>query len=273
MDFIYFYLVFFMFPWLRTSSQLTSQAKPSHYLFISLTMVLQYLSVPSNHLHNHTSTCFILHGLGDSGNGWASIAKILSKKLPMTKFILPHASSKPVTLNRGYIMPAWYDIIELNEGARQDKEGILQSVKEILELVAEEENRGIPKDKIVIGGFSQGGAIALSTGLLFKSIQNLPVDSYDFAGIMALGTYLPIKDFFEANKLVIPTKTPIYMCHGTSDQIISLRWGLKSQQYLKKEIGCSDLKFESLEKVGHSIDENAIDSMIKFLQKVFNYEK
>lgn len=236
-------------------------------------MVLQYLSVPSSHLHNHTSTCFILHGLGDSGKGWAPIAKMLSKKLPMTKFILPHAPSKPITLNRRYSMPAWYDIIELNEEARQDKEGILQSVKEILELVAEEESRGIPRDKIVIGGFSQGGAIALSTGLLFKSIQNLPEDSIDFAGIMALGTYLPIKDFFEANKPVIPTKTPIYMCHGTLDQVISYRWGRKSKEYLNKEIGCSDLKFESLEKVGHSIDEKAIDSMTKFLQKVFNYEQ
>lgn len=235
-------------------------------------MVLQYLSVPSGHLHNHTSTCFILHGLGDSGNGWASAAKILSKKLPMTKFILPHAPNKPVTLNRGYSMPAWYDIINLHEGARQDKEGILQSVKEILELVAEEERRGIPRDKIVIGGFSQGGAIALSTGLLFKSIQNLPSESTDFAGIMALGTYLPIQDYFDSNKSRIPTKTPIYMCHGTSDQVVSYRWGQRSKEHLKKEIGCSDLKFESLDGVGHSIDEKAIDSMIKFLKKVFNYE-
>lgn len=169
-------------------------------------------------------------------------------------------------------MPAWYDIVDLHEGARQDKDGILQSVKEILELVAEEEKRGIPRDKIVIGGFSQGGAIALSTGLLFKSIQNLPEDSPNFAGIMALGTYLPIKDFFDANAPLIPTKTPIYMCHGTSDQVVSYRWGQRSQEHLKKEIGCTDLKFESLPNVGHSVDEKAIGSMINFLKKVFNYE-
>lgn len=236
-------------------------------------MVLQYLSVPSSHLNNHTSTCFILHGLGDSGKGWASIAKILSKKLPMTKFILPHAPVKSITLNRGYSMPAWYDIIDLHEGAREDKQGIIQSVKEILELVSEEERSGISRDKIVIGGFSQGGAIALSTGLLFKSIENLPEDSTDFAGIMALGTYLPIKDFFDTNKALIPTKTPIYMCHGTSDQVVSYGWGQKSQEYLKKDIGCSNLKFESLERVGHSVDDKAIDSMMKFLKRVFNYEK
>lgn len=233
-------------------------------------MVLQHLSIPSSHLNNHTSTCFILHGLGDSGNGWASVAKMLSRKLPMTKFVLPHAPKKPVSLNRGYSMPAWYDIYELHDGARQDKEGILQSVKDVLELVAEEERRGIPRDKIVIGGFSQGGAIALSTGLLFKTIENK--ESADFAGIMALSTYLPIKDHFDANKDAIPTKTPIYMCHGTSDQVVSYRWGHKSQEHLIKELGCTDLKFESLPGVTHSIDETAIDSMAKFLKKVFKYE-
>lgn len=231
-------------------------------------MTLQYLTVLSGHSYN--STCFILHGLSDSGNGWASVAKILSKKLPTTKFILPHAPNKPVTLNRGYSMPAWYDIIGLHEGAKQDQEGILQSVKEILELVSEEESNGISKDKIVIGGFSQGGAIALSTGLLFKSIENK--DSIDFAGIMALSTYLPIKDHFDASKHLIPSKTPIYMCHGTADQVVSYRWGLRSQEYLKNDFGCSKLKFESLPDVGHSIDEKGIDSMIKFLKKVFNYD-
>lgn len=235
-------------------------------------MVLQYLSVPSGHLHNHTSTCFILHGLGDSGSGWYSVAKMLSRKLPMTKFILPHAPKRPVTLNRGYSMPAWYDIFELHEEAKQDKEGIIQSVNDILELVAEEERRGIPRDKIVIGGFSQGGAIALTTGLLFKSIEKLPADSTNFAGIMALSTYLPIKDYFDANKQSISSNTPIYMCHGTSDQVVSYRWGHESKENLKKDFACSDLKFESLPNLGHSIDEKAIDSMAKFLKKVFKYE-
>ena len=235
-------------------------------------MVLQFVAIPSTHSHNYTSICFILHGLGDSGNGWAQVARILSRKFPMTKFILPHAPEKRITLNRGYSMPAWYDIIELRAGAQQDQEGILQSAQEILKLVAAEESKGISRDKIVIGGFSQGGAIALTTGLLFKSIEKQR-DSFDsarkFGGIMALSTYLPIKDHFMAHKDEIPVETPIYMSHGTSDQVISYDWADKSKTALKRELKCKDLTFETVPNVGHSINENVIESMVKFLKKVF----
>ena len=234
-------------------------------------MPLQYLSIPSGHLHNHTSTCFILHGLGDSGNGWAQVAQMLSRKFPMTKFILPHAPKRSVTLNRGYSMPAWYDIMELKGDARQDKDGILQSSQDILELVAQEERNGIPRNKIVIGGFSQGGAIALTTGLLFKSIEKR--DSTDlttkFAGIMALSTYLPIKDHFMEYKNEIPVDTPIYMSHGTEDQVISFDWADKSKNVLKRELKCEDVKFDTVPRLGHSINEKVIESMAKFLKKVF----
>lgn len=230
-------------------------------------MVLQHLSIPSSHLHNQTSTCFILHGLGDSGNGWAQVAQILSRKFPMTTFILPHAPKKKITLNQGYSMPAWYDIMELRSDARQDKDGILQSAKEILELVAEEERKGIPRSKIVIGGFSQGGAIALTTGLLFKSIEKKDSSS-KFAGIMGLSTYLPIKDYFMDRKDEIPVDIPIYMSHGTEDQIISFDWADKSKTALKKELKCENVSFEKIPHLGHSINEKVIDSMAKFLKKV-----
>ena len=234
----------------------------------SLYMPLQYLSIPSGHLHNHNSTCFILHGLGDSGNGWAQVAQILSRKFPFTKFILPHAPNKPASLNRGYSMPAWYDIFELRKDARQDREGILQSAREILDLVAQEERKGISRSKIVIGGFSQGGAIALTTGLLFKSIEKHDQDT-KFAGIMALSTYLPIKDHFMAHKDEIPVDTPIYMSHGTRDQVISYDWADKSKTALKEDLKCENVKFETIPHLGHSIDENVIESMAKFLKKAF----
>ena len=233
-------------------------------------MGLEYLTFPSGPLSNHTSTCFILHGLGDSGSGWYSVAKMLSRKLPMTKFVLPHARNKKITLNGGYSMPAWYDIINLTENAQQDKEGILQSVKEILELVALEEKNGIPRSKIVIGGFSQGGAIALTTGLLFKSIEGNE-DKDKFAGILAMSTYLPVNAHFEAKKSVIPKDTPIYMCHGTSDQVIKYSWAERSRSYLEKELECSNVEFESMPHVTHSINENAIASIGAFLKKVFKY--
>lgn len=228
-------------------------------------MVLQYLSIPSGHLHNQTSTCFILHGLGDSGNGWAQVAQILSRKFPFTKFILPHAPVKRITLNQGYPMPAWYDIMELRSDSRQDKDGIIESAKGILEIVAEEEKRGIPRNKIVIGGFSQGGAVALTTGLLFKSIDK---SSDKFGGIIALSTYLPIQDYFMEHKEEIPLDTPIYMSHGTEDQVVSFDWGNKSKTALKQDLKCENIKFESVSHLGHSINEKVIESMAEFLKKL-----
>lgn len=164
-------------------------------------------------------------------------------------------------------MPAWYDIMELKSEARQDKEGILQSAKEILELVAEEERKGISRGKIVIGGFSQGGAIALTTGLLFKSIEDQD-SSAKFAGVMALSTYLPIQDHFLAHKDDIPVDTPIFMSHGTEDQVISFDWGNQSKTALKRELRCGDVSFEKIPHLGHSVNEKVIESMAKFLKKV-----
>lgn len=235
-------------------------------------MVLPHLSIPSAHLNHHNSTCFILHGLGDSGKGWADVAQMLARKLPRTKFILPHAPEKPITLNQGNSIPAWYDIVCLSEGSPQDKEGIIQSAKGILELVAEEEKRGISRDKIVIGGFSQGGAVALTTGLLFKQIDPTSKNSPDFAGIMALSTYLPIKDHFEHHKSSISSATPILMCHGTADQVISYRWAEQSRLFMKDHLQCKALEFESFPNLAHSINEKGINSMAAFLKKVFNYE-
>lgn len=188
----------------------------------------------------------------------------------MTKFILPHAPKRKVTLNRGYSMPAWYDIFELHEGAKQDKEGILESVKAILELVAQEEQNGISRDKIVIGGFSQGGAISLSTGLLFKTIPGNE-DKEAFGGILALSTYLPIQEHFEKHKSLVPTKTPIYMCHGTDDYVIDYSWAEMSRNYIKNDLACPNIKFQTMPHVGHSINEESIQSIESFLKKVFKY--
>lgn len=166
-------------------------------------------------------------------------------------------------------MPAWYDIISLDEKSPQDKEGILQSAKSILEIVAQEESKGIPRDRIVIGGFSQGGVIALTTGLLFKSISES--DEKKFAGILALSTYLPIHEHFSAHQKEIPTETKIYMAHGKDDQIISHKWAEMSRSYLKNNLMCSNVEFESFPHLGHSVNDKEIESIAKFLLKVFQY--
>ena len=231
-------------------------------------MVLPHVTVPALHPHTHNSTCFILHGLGDSGHGWSDVAKILSTSLPSTKFILPHAPNKRVTLNGGFSMPAWYDIYGLSADSPQDETGILQSVQQIQELVAEEEKKGISRDKIVIGGFSQGGAIALTAGL-FKSSP----EQTNFAGIMGLSTYLPIKNHFDSLKSSskLASETPIYMCHGTADQVISYKWAEHSFKYLNQNLGCQNIEFEPLPRLEHSINQKAIESITLFLKRVLKY--
>lgn len=233
-------------------------------------MVLPHLTVSTVNPHAHNSTCFILHGLGDSGHGWSEVAQILSSTLPATKFILPHAPKRRVTLNGGYSMPAWYDIYGLSDDAPQDQAGILESVAQLQELIAEEEKRGIPRERIVIGGFSQGGAVALTTGLCKSSPEQA-----NLAGILALSTYLPIKPHFDSlkssSKLLLATDTPIFMCHGTADQVISHKWAERSYIYLKQDLSCSRIEFESIPRLEHSINQKAIELVSSFLRKVLKY--
>lgn len=228
---------------------------------------LSYLTIsPSSH---HNTTCIFLHGLGDSGHGWYTIMRKISKKFPFTKFILPHAPKKRVTLNSGALIPAWYDIVKLNEDSEQDQTGIIASAKDILTLVSAEVKGGITQDRIVIGGFSQGGAIALTAGLLYKNISNASTNKKDFAGILALSTYLPIESHFHELKTYVASNTPIYMTHGTSDKVISFEWANNSYHTLRDEFKCKTIKFEPVPEMGHSFNWEGMKSIEMFLKKVF----
>lgn len=113
----------------------------------------------------HKSTVIFLHGLGDSGHGWHGAAEMLSHNLPNTKWILPHAPSIRITLNYGASMPGWYDILSLSPNAREDEPGLYKSVGFISGLISDEIKSGIPSDKIILAGFSQGAALTLLYGI------------------------------------------------------------------------------------------------------------
>jgi predicted esterase len=131
-----------------------------------------------------TAAVIWLHGLGADGNDFAALVPELDlRACPPIRFVFPHAPSMPVTLNGGYVMPAWYDIRGTDLVSRQDVAGIQKSALAIAALIEHEAARGIPYQRIVLAGFSQGSAMALHTGLRFK--QRL-------AGIMALSGYLPL---------------------------------------------------------------------------------
>ncbi|CAG0971940.1 lysophospholipase II [Methylophilaceae bacterium] len=150
-----------------------------------------------------------LHGLGADGYDFESIAEAL--RLPQTRFILPHAPYRKVTINNGYEMRAWYDIFSLEPGSKQDEQGIRESQAQIEALIRQEMARGIPSDHIVLAGFSQGGAVALHTALRFTE---------KLAGVLALSTYLPLRDTAAREAAPINARIPVFMAHGQFDSVI-----------------------------------------------------
>jgi phospholipase/carboxylesterase len=165
-----------------------------------------------------------LHGLGADGNDFASIVPELDlRACPPIRFVFPHAPAIPVTLNAGYTMPAWYDILGANLVDRQDAAGIQNSERAIIALIEHEVARGIPYRNIVLAGFSQGCAMALHTGL------RLP---HTLAGIMALSGYLPLADRFASERMAANARTPIFMAHGTQDPVVVLQRGEDSRDAL-----------------------------------------
>ncbi|MCG6969835.1 MAG: alpha/beta hydrolase fold domain-containing protein [Gammaproteobacteria bacterium] len=167
-----------------------------------------------------------LHGLGADGHDFAPVVPQLT--LPPDigiRFVFPHAPVKPVTINNGYVMPAWYDVFSLDLREVQDRDGIVQSQQQLQQLIENEIAQGIPAERIVLAGFSQGGAVALYTGLRFA--QRL-------GGIMALSTYLPLADSTEAERAEANRNTPIMMAHGEHDQTITLQAGEESKQILEQ---------------------------------------
>jgi len=162
-----------------------------------------------------------LHGLGADGSDFAAIPEQLNLPIPV-RFVFPNAPSIPVTLNYGYVMPAWYDIYALDIAAVQDEAGIRKSQGMVEELVEREIARGLPAHRIVLAGFSQGGAIALYTGLHL---------SQQVAGIVALSTYLPLRK--DSNNELGTTKNlPIFMAHGIFDTVIPSEVGRASAEHL-----------------------------------------
>lgn len=163
-----------------------------------------------------------MHGLGADGSDFAPLAEEI--RLPVAvRYIFPHAPMMPVTINGGYVMRAWYDIVAANIGAQQDEAGIRASQTAIEALIAREIAHGIAPGHIFLAGFSQGGAIALHTALR----QNAPL-----GGVLALSTYLPLADSVPGERVAATQATPIFMAHGRSDTIVPYALGAGSRDML-----------------------------------------
>ena len=158
-----------------------------------------------------------MHGLGDSGHGFAPIAPEL--KLPedmAVRFVFPHAPERPVTINGGMRMRAWYDIKSLDFNSRADIDGVKESAAQIEALIQQQVDKGIPHEKIVLAGFSQGGVIALHLATTY---------GHKVAGIMALSTYLCEPDNLADRAVDVNKSTPIMMAHGEQDEVVPVFLG------------------------------------------------
>ncbi|TAL82877.1 MAG: alpha/beta fold hydrolase [Rhodanobacter sp.] len=166
-----------------------------------------------------------LHGLGADGHDFAPIVpQLVDKTWPPLRFVFPHAPVRPVTINNGMSMRAWYDIAAFDLNARQDEAGMRASIAELETLVAREHSRGVPSERIVLVGFSQGGAIALAGGL--RHVEKL-------AGIVALSTYLPLQASLASERSMANASTPIFWGHGTADPVVALQRGIDSRDLLQ----------------------------------------
>jgi len=161
-----------------------------------------------------TSAVIWLHGLGADGHDFEPVASQLPATLTnTTRFVFPHAPHQPVTINTGMIMRAWYDIRDAEFPGQADEAGIRLSEATLRGYIQREVEKGIPEERIVLAGFSQGGVIALRTGLLYPA---------QLAGIMALSTYLPMADQTHAERSPTNATTSVFFAHGALDPLIPI---------------------------------------------------
>jgi phospholipase/carboxylesterase len=165
-----------------------------------------------------------LHGLGADGHDFVPIVNELRLPPAMAvRFIFPHARPRPVTINNGFVMRAWYDITGLGSDRKEDEVGIRESAGVVNSYIEQQNARGVSTERIVIAGFSQGGAIALQASLRYP--QRL-------GGVMALSTYLPLRDSVAAEASPANKDVPILMCHGLRDPMIAAAIGKASRDQL-----------------------------------------
>jgi phospholipase/carboxylesterase len=207
-----------------------------------------------------------LHGLGADGHDFEPIVPELAldpeRGQPPVRFIFPHAPRRPVTINGGMEMRAWYDIsLAGGPGAetfRGNDEHIKASAEQLKDLIAQEQARGIHSDKIILAGFSQGGAIALYTGLRYEK---------PLAGIMALSTYLPMAEHLQAEQSAVNQSVAIFMAHGQQDSTIPIAVATASKT--KMEQAAYQIEWHDY-PMAHSVSIEEIQDISAWLKKIMN---
>jgi phospholipase/carboxylesterase len=209
-----------------------------------------------------TASVIWLHGLGADGHDFEPIVPELALGPAGVRFVFPHAPVRPVTINGGYPMRAWYDIVSLDRSGPQDERGIRESAAMLNDLVEREHARGVDHAHIVVAGFSQGGAIALHAGTRFGK---------RLAGIMGLSTWLPLAHTFAAEALadraVPAADVPVFMAHGTFDPTIPIEYGRSSAETLRA--GGFPVEWHEY-PMGHAVCAQEIADIARWLRSVLS---
>ena len=218
-----------------------------------MTQILPHITLET--APNPTAAVIWLHGLGADGNDFAGLVPELDLTgLAPIRFIFPHAPSIPVTLNGGYVMPAWYDILGTQLQRVEDSAGIRKSALQIEALIADQVAKGIPASRVVLAGFSQGCAMVLHTGLRHPA---------KLAGIIALSGYLPLAGSVATERSAANKDTPIFMAHGTMDPMIALDRAEASRDALAA-LGCK-VQWHTYQ-MPHSVHPSEIADIGRFLK-------
>ncbi|KAJ7068786.1 Phospholipase/carboxylesterase [Mycena amicta] len=206
-------------------------------------------------------------GLGDTGLGWRDVAEMLNPELPQVKWVLPHSPTMRVTANNGMVMPSWFDKISLEFDSEEDKDGMLKTVYSLNQLISAEVDSSIPANRVVLGGFSQGGAMTLLSGLTGER---------KLAGLAVLSGWLPLRDNFKSMVSDHAKSIPIFWGHGAADPLVRHDFALKSLDFLRNSIGIptvpatgelTGLAFNSYPGVGHSINDKELADLRTWLKK------
>ena len=202
-----------------------------------------------------------LHGLGADGNDFVPIVHELDLAgCPAIRFIFPHAPMMPVTINNGYVMRAWYDILGVDLVNREDEGGLRSSQAMVEQLIEQEKARGVPAHRIVLAGFSQGCAMTLQTGLRYPE---------KLAGLLGLSGYLPLHTVIADERHDANKDTPIFLAHGRSDPIVPIHRAEKSRDILKG-LGYDIEWHEYL--MPHSVCQEEVADISAWLKRVLKQE-
>jgi len=206
-----------------------------------------------------TASLIFLHGLGDVGTSWLEAFNMyrIPKAAPHVKFIFPNAPIQRVTLNMGMQMPTWFDIYGLDQNAKEDQEGIEKSSKYLNELVEEEIKNGISPERVIVGGFSMGGAVAIHAALTSPHV---------LGGVLALSTWLALSTTFPKALISGDKKAnlPILQCHGDQDPMVHLRWARLTEQGIKA-MGFQQYTFKEYKNMGHSSNDQEMQDVSSFV--------